>query len=87
MDYGVSSVVGLKCKGEGSFCINIVGSTSYTRYSFNHGKLKFNDRLVVGLDHNLRTKLLHEFYVPPLGGHFGVRAHMRGSTNIFSGHL
>lgn len=50
-----------------------IDPNSLPGYSFNSGRLKFQNRLVLGLDSDLRRKFLEEFHSSPIGGHSGIR--------------
>lgn len=42
-------------------------------YTFQHGRLKFQGKIEVGPDADLRRKFLTEFHNSPIGGHSGIR--------------
>lgn len=54
-------------------------------YSFLHGRLKFQNKLMACSDLDLRRKFLTEFHSSPIGGH--LREPLRGSSSFYGGLL
>lgn len=52
-------------------------------YSFNHGQLRKNGRLVVGPDEELRREILQLWHNSPVGGHSGMEATHRRVAALF----
>lgn len=52
-------------------------------YPFEHGRLKFEGKLVVGLDLKLKRKFLYEFHCSLIGGHFGIKGTFERFSKYF----
>lgn len=52
-------------------------------YTFRNGRLKFQDKLIVGPDMQLRKKFLNEFHNSPIGGHSGIRGTYERMSKFF----
>lgn len=53
------------------------------RYSFVNKQLRKNGKLIVGVDSELREKIIQLIHTGPDGGHFGVEATHRKSSSLF----